>query len=240
MQFTSTTQLSQSHIQSYAWDLGNGKTSTVANPSICYPKSGVYSIDVTAVSDKGCVSHDTIRNMITVYSHPVANFYYNPQTITILDPMVEFTSTSTPSGDSLLWYSFGDGLGSTSTKQNPVHIYQDTGTYCVNLIATNANNCKDTTQQCIIVKPYFTMYVPNAFSPNNDGINDNFYAVAEYIKDFDMKIFDRWGNVVFHSTDINNQWTGTKHQEDVYIVLIDVTDTHNKPHTYHGTVTLIK
>jgi gliding motility-associated-like protein len=244
VQFTSTVQIGSSC--TYAWNLGNS-TSNNPNPYWCYTKSGVYSIDVTTTSDKNCTSHDTIKNMITVYNHPVANFYYLPDPVTILNPTVQFNNTSTFPGSSLsslLWQTFGDNSDSTSTSPNPIHIYQDTGTYCVSLIATNILGCKDTTQQCVVIKPYFTLYVPNAFSPNGDGINDEFYAIGEYVSSFDMKIFDRWGTVVYHSNSILSGWNGSKGgaaaKEDVYVYLINATDALNKQHSYKGTVTLIK
>ena len=247
--FTSTPvpQAPSPNIISYVWNLGSGYSSTTANPSQCYTKPGTYSIEVTTTSDKNCVSHDSILNMITVYNHPVADFTYLPDPVNILSPTIQFTDASTAPDSyikNVFWQTFGDGSDSTSIIDNPVHIYQDTGTFCVNLIVTNGFGCKDTTQQCVVIKPYFTLYVPNAFSPNGDGINDTFLPVGDYVETFDMTIYDRWGNEIYSSGDITKGWNGAKGsaaaKEDVYVYMINATDALRKTHSYKGTVTLIK
>ena len=236
-------------IAGYHWNLGLGvgDTSNVIRPVQVYNKSGVFSVHVTTTSNEGCVSTYSLANVVTVYNHPVANFNYLPDPANILNPTILFTNTSTFPGSSfssIFWQTFGDGSDSTSKINNPVHIYQDTGTYCVKLVATNMLGCKDTNQQCVVIKPYFTLYVPNAFSPNGDGINDVFSPEGEYVKTFDMQIFNRWGNVIYHSSNISNGWDGTKGgsrlEEDVYVYLINTTDALNKTHSFKGTVTLLR
>jgi gliding motility-associated-like protein len=144
----------------------------------------------------------------------------------------------------VFWQTFGDATDSTSMLPNPQHTYADTGKYCPMLIVTNTFGCKDTLIQCLVIEPYFTLYIPNAFSPNGDGYNDNFNVVGDYIFDFEMRIFDRWGNLVYHSTNVKNGWNGsmkgTSAIEDVYVYLINATDYYNKTYSYKGTVTLIK
>jgi gliding motility-associated-like protein len=75
------------------------------------------------------------------------------------------------------------------------------------------------------VKPFAPLYVPNTVTPNNDGINDVFYAVTDYAEGFKMRIFDRWGNKIFESTRTNEVWVpsvnGTHYvQNDVYLWVI--------------------
>jgi gliding motility-associated-like protein len=91
-----------------------------------------------------------------------------------------------------------------------------------------------------------TLYIPNVFSPNADGINDTFFAIGEYIKEFQMRIFDRWGNMIFFSDDIDHHWDGKVKsngeiaQQDVYVYDVRAKDINNKTRKYIGTVTLIK
>jgi gliding motility-associated-like protein len=247
VQFANTTTITSTDTVKYNWNLGGNHTSTSINPLQCYNSSGIFTVSLTATSGKGCVSKASIPNMITVYPHPKAKFYTSPDGPTILDPAVQFTDASYAPGSSitnLLWQTFGDGTDSTSTLPNPTHTYGDTGTYCITLIATNAFNCRDTVTECIYIKPYFTLYIPNAFSPNNDGDNDVFTAVGDYIFDFDMRIYDRWGNLVYHSTKVSNGWNGLMKGspaiEDVYVYVISATDYHNHSYSYKGTVTLLK
>ncbi len=93
-------------------------------------------------------------------------------------------------------------------------------------------------------KPLFTFYIPNAFTPNGDGINDEFFGKGESIVEYDMWIFDRWGAIIFHGKDLNEKWDGKANgenvQQDVYIWKVRFTDINNKKHDYIGTVTLVK
>jgi gliding motility-associated-like protein len=246
VQFANTTTISSTDAITYSWNDGK-HTSFATNPSWCYNASGVFTVSLTATSSKGCISKTSIPNMITVYPHPKAKFYTAPDSPTILEPTIQFTDASYAPGSSMsgiFWQTFGDGTDSTSTLPNPIHTYRDTGTYCVTLIATNAFGCLDTTKECIYIKPYFTLYIPNAFSPNGDGENDIFTAVGDYVFDFDMRIFDRWGNLVYHTTQVNSGWNGLMKgapaKEDVYVYVISATDYHNKSYSYKGTVTLLK
>jgi gliding motility-associated-like protein len=92
----------------------------------------------------------------------------------------------------------------------------------------------------------FSFYIPNAFTPNDDGINDEFYGKGEGILKYDMWVFDRWGNLIFHSKELNEGWNGKSNdesdvvQQDVYIWKVILTDVFNKKHDYIGTVTLVR
>jgi gliding motility-associated-like protein len=99
----------------------------------------------------------------------------------------------------------------------------------------------------IVIGEDYSIYVPNAFSPNSDGTNDSFGAKGEGVKDFKMYIFDRWGNQVFFSDAMDKWWDGRFQskgtdivQEDVYVWKIEVKDFKGAPHLLKGTVTLIK
>jgi len=104
----------------------------------------------------------------------------------------------------------------------------------------------DTAINCLDIEPQYTLYIPDAFSPNGNSINDVFLAKGNDVKDFEMYIFDRWGMQLFHSTDINNGWngrataTGNICQEDTYVYLIIVHDSKGKKHSYTGALNLLK
>ena len=122
-------------------------------------------------------------------------------------------------------------------------MYSLTGTYCVQLIAAN-NNCYDTARMCLIIEPEFTFYVPNSFTPNGDGFNDEFFGKGENINSLEMWIYDRWGNSIFHGNGYNDHWDGTMHghivQEDVYVYVIKLKDFKNADHKYIGKVTVVR
>ncbi len=247
VQFRNTTTISSGGIASYLWEFGNGQTATSTNPVFCYSDPGTYDVTLTTVSDSGCSSKLTKIDMITVYPHPDPTISYSPQPVTLLTPTVQFTSTN-PGGSPIVYWSwtFGDATDSSSVLANPTHTYSDTGTYCVTLSVVDQHGCTANTVDCIVFDPLFTFYIPNAFSPNDDGVNDIFLPKGNYIKSFEMYIFDRWGMKLFYTNDIYNGWNGKvgNHdavcQEDTYVYLINVDDTQGNKHSYVGKVNLIK
>lgn len=249
IQFKDMSTISGGSITQFGWVFGNGDTTNTESPAYCYPNPGVYSVRLTVVSDSGCSATLNIKNMITVYSRPVANFVASPQPTTIIAPTIQFTNNSTDIyGIAYQSWNFGDNADSLSksTLQNPTHTYSDTGTFCVKLQVMNLRGCRDTATDCIVIDPIFGLYIPSAFSPNGDGKNETFTAKGSDIKTFEMYIFDRWGMQLFHSNDINNGWNGKVKgdalicQEGTYVYVIHVTDSKNKMHSYTGNVNLIK
>src|SRR6185312_17006295 len=163
-------------------------------------------------------------NLINIYSHPKANFAATPQPTDILTPTLYFTDASTDAYGIKSWFwTFGDATDSTSTIPSPQHTYGDTGTYCPTLVVTNIHNCTDSIEHCIVIEPFFALYIPNAFTPNTDGRDEVFLPEGKYVCTFEMWIFDRWGQELFHTTDINQGWNGhvgsssAMCQEDTYV-----------------------
>ena len=124
--------------------------------------------------------------------------------------------------------------------------YSDNGKYMITLIASTEYGCKDTSYQTIIIEPDFAFFIPNSFSPNDDGINDNFSGKGIFISKYQMMIFDRWGNLIFFTDDINKTWDGKANygtgiaQTDVYVYVIKLTDINKKKHEYKGIVKLLR
>jgi gliding motility-associated-like protein len=247
--FTDKTTIASGGLFSWAWSFGDDSVSNIENPPLhCYNNPGVYTVGLIVKSDSGCVDSLTIPNMITVYSHPIAAFTASPQPATIISPQITFTDQSTDIYGITNWFwQFEDPLDGTSTIQNPKYTYADTGTYCPKLTVTNKHGCVDSVQHCIVIDPFFTLYIPNAFTPNNDGENDVFNVKGTYICGFSMYIFDRWGMQLYYTTDLNKGWDGRVNggtsmaQEDTYVYLIEATDcvAHQK-HQYIGRVSIIK
>lgn len=248
IQFRDMTTITSGKINQWTWSFGNGDSLMMQSPIYCYPKPGDYTVTLTAVSDSGCSATLKVINYITAFSNPIANFTMSPQPTTIMEPTIQFVDKSTDSYGIVYWnWNFGDNKDSTVVvSENPSHTYADTGTFCVKLGVMNQHGCVDTMTNCLVISPIFTLYIPDAFSPNGDGVNDVFIAKGNDIKTFEMYIFDRWGMQLFHSTDINHGWDGTVKsggticQEDTYVYLINATDSKNNKHSYTGAVNLIK
>ena len=117
--------------------------------------------------------------------------------------------------------------------------------YQITLIAANSN-CMDTTFRYVDIESPFMIYIPNTFTPNNDRHNDIFNVKGEGILEFDMKIFDRWGNLIFLSDDISKGWNGIVNgggevaQMDTYVYLVSVSNIKGNDKTYRGIVNLIR
>jgi gliding motility-associated-like protein len=227
----------------YAWDFGDNQTGTGSSISHGYHNTGIYTVNVTLTSPYGCVGTASTQTDVTVYISPAAHFTVSNEVMSELEPTFEFENACTANTIGWQW-DFGDNT--TDNVPSPMHQYAAKGTYNVRLIATSNGGCTDTTEMPVQVVPEFTLYVPNAFTPNDDGKNDVFYAYGNEINTFHMDLFDRWGNLIFTSNDINDGWDGHAKdgsviaQQDVYVYKIQVLDFNGKSHRVTGSFSLLK
>lgn len=247
--FKDLTTIKKGGLSSWLWSFGDGYYSNQQNPQHTYNTQLDfpirYSVNLVVTSDKGCSSELLKNNIISLYPLPLADFTMLPNPTSILSPKVVFTDKSKGNPYAILWnWDFGDGM--FNTTQNPQHIYQEPGIYLVRLIVQNQWGCQDTTYKTMDVKPDFTFYIPNAFTPDGDGINDIFYGYGIGISSYSMTIFDRWGNNIFGTEDIKKGWDGRANggakvaQQDVYVYVVKLTDVFGVEHKYIGHVSLIK
>jgi gliding motility-associated-like protein len=138
-----------------------------------------------------------------VVPNPVASFTYLQDPGNPLD--VAFTNYSSDTL-SVRWY-FGDG--DTSTRVHPRHVYGRPGTYWVGLAVSDTLGCSDSAAYPVELKMDHYVYVPSAFTPNNDAVNERFNVVATGIDRMEWAVFNRWGLQVFHSSEDPNGWNGT-------------------------------
>lgn len=195
----------------YTWETGDG---TVSNQQLTfnhtYMAAGCYDVTLTITSDNLCTSTLTIADMICADPNPVAEFHYAPQQVFSDGPLVQFVNTS--SFNDINSWTFGDG--ETSTLEEPQHQYPlgEVGNYMAQLIVTTAAGCSDTAYQVIIVQDQLIFYVPNTFTPDGDEFNNIFIPVMTAgfdANDYVLKIYDRWGELIFQSNDIHIGWDGT-------------------------------
>ncbi|GAB4131787.1 MAG: hypothetical protein Fur0041_02490 [Bacteroidia bacterium] len=244
--FLDSSLLASGTITSWQWNFGDNNTSTSQNPSHCYSTPGTYNVSLTVTTAAGCTGTINMNGYIHVYTNPIAGFSATPQPTTILNSTVYFTDTSS-AATSWNW-SFGDVANSTSTAQNPNFTYPDPTCYSVVLTVSSADGCVDTATQIICIDPDVSIYVPNTFTPNEDGTNDVFYPVTIGIDPdkYELWIFDRWGNMIFYTDDLNDGWDGRVQgsadicQIDTYVWKIKAIDVLGKKHNLIGHVNLIK
>jgi gliding motility-associated-like protein len=230
-------------INKWYWEFGDGETGSSQNPVHGYLHAGTYDITLTVSSDSSCSTTRKKAQSVSVFPLPVADFYFNPVTITIIDPLVEFLDASV-GGVSWHW-DFDDDNG-FSNEQNPAYTYTDTGVFNVRQIVMNTYSCLDTTYRRVYVEPFFSIYFPNAFTPNGDTKNEFFAPYGEGIYDLELTIFDRWGNEIYYSSGNSVSWdgihktNGNSCSEGVYVYTAMVTDYKGIRHEFKGSVTLIR
>ncbi|MFL5753158.1 MAG: PKD domain-containing protein, partial [Bacteroidia bacterium] len=225
------------------WNLGDG---TVSNgnctPTNCYVIPGTYTSSLTITDVNSCVNSGTA--VIVVYPNPVADFNAGPQPTTILEPEITFTDESFQATIGSWSWSFGDAAGGISSMQDPIYTYSDTGTYVVQLDVVSNFGCTATVSKNITILDETLLYVPNAFSPNNDKLNDVFLPKGTGLKEYRLYIFDRWGNKIFTSSELEKGWdgnvSGMAALEDVYVWRIDGKDVLGNKKHLHGRVTLVR
>ena len=120
------------------------------------------------------------------------------------------------------------------------HEYQEAGTFEITLHVENEFGCKDSISNKVIIKPEFELFIPNAFTPDGDNINDSFLCKGYGIDSFSISILNRWGQIVFSSNDINTQWDGENAINGVYAYRIEVIDLIGKLHFFEGEVSMLR
>ncbi len=244
--FTNNSTVAGGTIASWLFNYGDGTPNDTAHYH-CYNAATSYNVGLTVVSSAGCTATLTIPNYITVNPDPIAEFSTTPNPASVVDPVVNFNNQS--SSDVNYWFwSFGDGDSLGYTTSDPTHSYPNDFASNYNAVLTvhNIFGCVSSVTHTIIIDPQFSFYIPNAFSPNGDGVNDLFFGKGVGIKKYELFIFDRWGNLIFNADDINNGWDGKANhgsdvaEIDVYVWKVKLTDVFDKKHNYIGTVTIVK
>lgn len=191
------------------WDFGDSTTSNSFKPLHSYTKVGVYSVNVNLVSPIGCKTSKTFNNLIRIAVNPIADFDYSPATnISNINPRVDFTDKST---GAIAWnWTFGEQLDKYSIAKNPTYNFRDTGLHIIRLLITDKNGCTDSLTKEIDVLPEIRFFMPNAFTPNGDGTNELFLPNGFFfgLKNYTFSIWNRWGEKIFETNDINEGWNG--------------------------------
>lgn len=240
------TDLSTPASNNLVWDFGDGTNSTqTGTVSHTYNSVGCFDVTLTTTSAAGCTNTLTIPNFVCANPFAVADASVGDPTHTVIDPSFQFFNNSS-NATSYTW-NFGDGTGSTET--NPSHSYPGTpGSYTVMLAANNQFGCPDTTYLTVVIEDELIFYVPNTFTPDGDEHNNMFTPVFYSGFDpqsFTMLIFDRWGEIIFETHDVDQGWHGTYLdgvvKEGVYTwtMQFKVSESDKKV-TYTGHVTLLK
>ena len=237
----------------YSWNFGNGATSTNNTGTQTYTGVDRGDISLTVTSAANCST--TVVSSVLVYPIPNASFLPDPNNYTTAAlPRFVFTNKSDvqDANGAVIAHNawdFGDPtiLSDTSSAENPSYYYStDTASYCANLTVTTNHGCMNDNTLCVVVGPDLIVFIPNAFTPNLSGPDNNegFRAIISGEKTMELTIFDRWGEILFQTTEKERQWNGiykgTLAQQDVYAYQLKVTTLDDKLYTYTGTITLMR
>lgn len=238
---------------SYLWDFGDGFTSTDTFPTHVFSTAGVFDVKLTVIGDGG-TADTLVLDSIEVLALPQLSISVSPTTVNILDEQI-VTVNNSQNTVNYLW-NFGDG--NTTTAVNPTHTYDAVGEYQIILIGVSSDGCKDTLYYSpkIIAEEKFSFEMPNAFTPGEAVIagngfydpnatnNDILHPVLRGVEKFEMSIYNRWGELIFNTTDQRIGWDGFFKDkpcaQDVYIWKVKLQAKDGSEVIKTGDVLLIK
>jgi gliding motility-associated-like protein len=226
------------------WNFGNGQTSNNCDGGIAvYNDLGCYNISLNITYSNGCQNSFVDYNAICVSSPPTAAFTANPSSTDVGMP-INFINHS--EGAVTYVWDFGDGA--LITQPNAVYEYTEGGNFNVMLIAINEFGCSDTTYQTVLIKNPLLFYVPNTFTPGDGGDYNNIFIPVMTSGfdpwDYELTIFNRWGEIIFVSRHPNKGWDGTYGDkacpDGTYIWQINVRNADGILEMHRGHVNLLR
>lgn len=231
----------------YFWEFGDGTTSTDQNPSHLYENVGNYPVTLTISTDAGCIDTLTLTqaDLVNVRPNPVAGFSVSPDYTDICDSEVQMIDES--QGAETYFYWFDDStFFSLGPDPSPIHQYLSDGTHYPTQVVTNEWGCRDTARSQLYIEPW-VMFIPNTFTPDADEFN-NVFEVEHYldIYEWEMRIYNRWGQVLFESFDPEIGWDGTYKGQMVqdgtygYTVRYKTCEPLNPDHFITGHINLLR
>lgn len=203
-----------------------------------YAQAGKYIPTLSLVTDKGCKA-EIQGDTVAIYPKPSARFTFQPTSPNMDSPFVSFQNLST-GASSFIWEIEPFGK---FTSQAPQVEYTDTGYYTATLIAVSTYGCSDTAQTEIYIRNNYRVFLPNAFSPNGDGLNDIFKPIVRGFDKLDFRIYNRWGELIFHTLK-DEGWDGTYQGQavpsGVYSFTLQVLSIYGEMQYFTGEVSVMR
>lgn len=220
----------------WKWDLGDGSGSTVQHPSHTYASAGSFTVGLEVMTSSGCIDTSTLvqPDYVQVWVQPTAGLLVTPPTVNILEPTVLVTDQSSDAAQWTYWIA-----DSVVTVPSFLFDMPDAGEFTIMQVVSTSQLCVDTAYATVIVRDHL-FYAPNAFTPDGDGTNDQFLPQVTGAKDYELTVFDRWGEAIFTTSDRTRGWTGEGAPPDVYIYLARIVTYGTARKEYTGHVTLVR
>lgn len=233
--------INSSKVVRWNYNFGDGYSSEQRNPTHFYNHLGSFDVGLEVFSSDGCKSDTIFHDIIEVHALPFADFKVSSFLESELNSDIGFFNHSV--GAEFFKWDFDDG--NHSFEQNPNHSFEFPRIYNVSLHAINQFGCSSVAHKAIQIDPEYTFFVPSAFSPDGDGLNDIFRPKGNRVLSYNIQVFDRWGGLVFESSDINLGWNGTNAKgmrldDGIYLYHIEVYDLNNRLWIYNGEFSLMR
>lgn len=226
----------------YNWNLGDNNSINIQDPSYTYQNPGTYTVTLTIITTSGCIDTSTFvyPNAVKVFPYPEAGLIANPMEASIFSPIIAFSDSAKLEVFCALRISDGTYIENCDYT----HTFKDTGYFKVTQIVKNELNCVDSVSLTVYIYPEFRLFIPDAFTPNGDGLNDIFKPSSIGIKEYNFQIFNRWGESFFISKGAQDGWDGnykgSSAPQGVYVYLLNVVDVNGNSHAYNGKIVLIR
>ncbi|MEC7267684.1 MAG: PKD domain-containing protein, partial [Bacteroidota bacterium] len=223
------------------WRFGDGSTSNLESPSHIYGGPGMYEVILTLTDSTSCNIQDADTLMVEIYGNPRADFSLDSSVIEY-GSLVTLTNLS-QDYDGLVW-DLGDG-NVINDDEVIEYLYERFGEIqpCLQAVIDGLP-CADTLCKSITIEVNPLLGMPNAFTPNGDGLNDTAYVEGRHIADLSYRIYNRWGELVFESNDINLGWDGrfrgVLQEQEVYVYVVEARFIDNSRQVLRGNLTLIR
>ena len=232
------------------WDYGTGDIDTIPGLNqgfYEYVDPGVYSINVLVVTDAGCKFETEFINLINAYGYPVASFQINPNPVSLFTPTVIAVNQSSTDAVNFEWYADGATPEFSQEEDQKFKYPHEEAEYPIVLVAETQHGCTDTLIQTVRVIDEVVIFAPNAFTPDGDKHNENWRVYINNIDiyNFELQIFNRWGEMVFQSFNPEGSWNGTYGGKPVkdgtYIWKVNATDLEtDEKYEFQGHVTILR
>ncbi|MBP6311851.1 MAG: gliding motility-associated C-terminal domain-containing protein [Flavobacteriales bacterium] len=245
VQFTLTDPVALTSIE---WSFGDGESEDASSMVWhTYDAVGTFNVSVEVVDNNGCYGTTVLQNAVFTSNGPEADFIVAPLRVSILEPNIHVSHV--PESSVMYGWTLDNdtiiGADEFDWTIDPV----DVGIYTLCKIATDTLGCSNSTCSEIIVDDVLTIFVPNAFTPDGNDINEEFMpsVLGAAPGSFSFAIFDRWGNKVFSTNEIGHGWNGGMNNngnllpQDVYVWRLTARDQFGTESVEHfGSVTLLK
>jgi gliding motility-associated-like protein len=221
----------------YSWSFNDGNLSSMPNPTNNFMQNGNYLVSLAIITTNGCVEQDSYQFPvpIEVFPLPFANFETNPSVVQVEDPKTYISDLA--EGVISIFYIINNM--DTIVDEDFTYSFEGVGRQQIIQIAENEFECLDSIKKFVSVEGYL-FFMPNAFTPDNDGVNDILFVNVIGAVEFQLKIYSRWGELIFEINNPDQGWDGSGAEMGVYnfvAVLIDIT---GKNHRFTGSVLLIR